>query len=131
MNEINILIAVNVEAALTTGDLSSNLYLINDTSSSNLGCESGPEFKTACQNGQVINWSVTSISMLNKVSITGFGGKMLNSKICTPVEIYGINGNYWQGRVEAHGTTGSLAYSITLSLEDSSMTQEFYLEISL
>lgn len=130
MNEIDVLIVVDAENALASTDLSSNVYLIDTNKYMGSGNEGQEELKTVCQNGQVINWHVTGVSLSSDVSILAFIGQMVNDKICIPVAVNSINGTYWQGRVEAQGTTGSQQYSVVLELDGRSMTFDPFIEIS-
>ncbi|GAB7262010.1 MULTISPECIES: alpha-pore-forming tripartite toxin MakABE regulator [Dickeya] len=130
MNEIDVLIVVDAEGALASGNLGSNVYLIDTNKYIGSGNEGQEELKTACQDGQVINWHVTGVSLSSDVSIISFTGQMVNDKVCVPVAVSSVNGTYWQGRVEAQGTTGSQQYSVVLGLDGRSMTFDPFIVIS-
>ncbi|AYH47022.1 MULTISPECIES: hypothetical protein [Dickeya] len=130
MNEIDVLIVVDAEGALASGNLGSNVYLIDTNKYIGSGNEGQEELKTACQDGQVINWHVTGVSLSSDVSIISFTGQMVNDKVCVPVAVNSVNGTYWQGRVEAQGTTGSQQYSVVLGLDGRSMTFDPFIVIS-
>ncbi|WP_049854435.1 alpha-pore-forming tripartite toxin MakABE regulator [Dickeya fangzhongdai] len=130
MNEIDVLIVVDAEGALASGNLGSNVYLIDTNKYIGSGNEGQEELKTACQDGQVINWHVTGVSLSSDVSIISFTGQMVNDKVCVPVAVNSVNGTYWQGRVEAQGTTGSQQYSVVLGLNGRSMTFDPFIVIS-
>ncbi|MCU1796306.1 alpha-pore-forming tripartite toxin MakABE regulator [Pectobacterium polaris] len=130
MNEIDVLIVVDAENALASNNLGSNVYLIDTNKYMGSGNEGQEELKTACQDGQVINWHVTGVSQSSDVSILSFTGQMVNDKVCVPVAVNSINGTYWQGQVEAQGTTGGQQYSVVLDLDGRSMTFDPFIEIS-
>lgn len=130
MNELNIVIVVDAENALASNDLGSNVYLIDTNKYMGSGYEGKEELKTACQDGQVINWHVTGVSPSSNVSIYRFTGQMVNDKVCVPGAVNNINGTYWQGRVEAQGTTGIQQYSVVLDLDGRAMTFDPFIEIS-
>ncbi|MBO8134137.1 MULTISPECIES: alpha-pore-forming tripartite toxin MakABE regulator [Dickeya] len=130
MNEIDVLIVVDAEGALASGNLGSNVYLIDTNKYIGSGNEGQEELKTACQDGQVINWHVTGVSLSSDVSIISFTGQMVNDKVCVPAAVNSVNGTYWQGRVEAQGTTGSQQYSVVLGLDGRSMTFDPFIVIS-
>ncbi|WP_419834812.1 alpha-pore-forming tripartite toxin MakABE regulator [Endozoicomonas atrinae] len=129
MKRIEVLIAVDASAALASNDLQSNVYLIDTNKYMGSGNEGQAELKTACQDGQLICWRVVPISQDNEVSISGFTGQMIDDGVCTP-EKQGIDGDiYWEGRVEARGTTGTQQYSAVLVIDGKSMTFDPYLDI--
>ncbi|ASN86886.1 alpha-pore-forming tripartite toxin MakABE regulator [Pectobacterium versatile] len=130
MNEIDVLIVVDAENALASNNLGSNVYLIDTNKYMGSGNEGQEELKTSCHDGQVINWHVTGVSLSSDVSILSFTGQMVNDKVCVPVAVNSINGTYWQGRVEAQGTTGGQQYSVVLELDGRSMTFDPFIEIS-
>lgn len=129
MKTIQVLIVVDGSAALASNDLQSNVYLVDTNKYMGSGNEGQAELKTACQDGQLICWRVVSISQDNEVSINNFTGQMINDSVCVPQK-QGIEGDiYWEGRVEARGTTGTQQYSTVLVIDGKSMTFDPYLDI--
>jgi hypothetical protein len=130
MKEIDILIVVDAMGALSSNDLGSNVYLIDTNKYFGSGGEGQEELQTACKNGQVINWRVSSISPSNDVEITGFTGQIIDQKICQPVQ-QGINQDiYWVGEVQTQGSTGNYQYSVTLTLDGRQMQFDPFLKVS-
>mgnify|MGYP000855417274 CR=1 FL=1 len=129
-NTIAVLVVVDVEGALASGDLQDNVYLIDTNKHVGSGNEGQAELYTACNDSQVIQWTVTPVAPTSDVSITGFTGQMVSNQICVPQAYTDPNGAYWAGRIEARGTTGNQQYSIVLSLDGKSMTFDPFLVIS-
>lgn len=132
MDEVSVLVVVDVEGALSTGPtggLGNNVYLIDTNKYVGSGGEGNPELSTTCQDGQVVNWNVATVDPNTSITITGFTGGAVNSKIIIPQQVNTPSGSYWSARVEAQGNTGSQQYSITMNAEGTSMTFDPYLNI--
>ncbi|MGC5703026.1 hypothetical protein J4P02_22735 [Pseudomonas sp. NFXW11] len=114
MKEISVLIVVDVENALATNDLGSNVYLIDNNKNSGSTAEGQEELVTACANGQVINWSVVPVVSQNQVEINSFYGDMTKDKICVPTKVPGQGRTYWQGRVNDTHIGDKVWYSVEL-----------------
>jgi len=129
MNTVDVLIVVDVEGALA-GTLQDNVYLIDTNKHVGSGNEGQAELMTACHDGQLITWNVTPVSPSSDVEITGFTGQMIDDKVCVPRQYSNPDGSYWEGRVEAQGTTGQQQYSVLLTMDGRQMTFDPFLEIS-
>lgn len=128
MNNIDVLIVVDVQGALA-GSLSDNVYLIDTNKHVGSGSEGQTELRTACQDGQVINWSVTPVSPSSDVNITKFTGQMISTEICVPSPVTVLGVTYWAGRVEARGFTGNQQYSVELTMDGKTMSFDPFLVI--
>ncbi|ALI03278.1 hypothetical protein C1Y08_24785 [Pseudomonas sp. FW306-02-F02-AA] len=129
MKSVNVLIVVDVENALASGDLQGNVYLIDSNKHCGSSSEGQAELYTACVEGQYINWAVAPLSPSNDVQIVGFTGQMVNDRICLPKSVPDPSGNYWKGQVEAQGYKGNVQYSVVLSMDGKQMTFDPFLKI--
>ncbi|WP_244986595.1 alpha-pore-forming tripartite toxin MakABE regulator [Pseudomonas syringae] len=129
LKTIDVLIVVDVEAALA-GNLQDNVYLVDTNKYVGSGNEGQVELKTACQDGQLITWSVVPVSPSSDVSITQFTGQMIDDKVCVPSQFKNPNGAYWEGRVEAQGASSQQQYSVVLTMDGKSQTFDPFLVIT-
>lgn len=114
MKDVSVLIVVDVENALATNDLGSNVYLIDNNKNSGSTDEGGNELVTACSNGQLINWSVVGVVAENQVEINNFSGNMIKDNICSPQKTPSQGRTYWQGRVNDTHPGDKVQYSVEL-----------------
>ncbi len=130
MNDIDVLIVVDVLGAVTSGDLGSNVYLIDTNKHFGSGNEGQEELQTACKDGQILRWRLASISASDDAEITGFTGVMVDQRVCTPVQ-QGMSGDtFYEGRVESRGTAATYQYSVELSFDGKAMTFDPALVVS-
>lgn len=130
--EINVLIVVDVEGALASGDLGSNVYLIDSNKHFGSGSEGQEELVTACLDGQIIIWSVTPVNPGDDAEIVGFTGQMVTSKVCNPQQsVLPTGDTVWSGRVESQGTAATYQYSCTLSFDGKSMNFDPFLNVKV
>lgn len=131
MKQIDILMVVDTEGALASGDLTSNIYLVDTNKYVGSGSEGQAELRTACKDGQILNWRVTAINPGNDVEIQSFSGQMVTGNFCKPVQ-QGIEGEeYWEGRVEVQGVAQTIQYNATLTIDGKAMTFDPYLIVSV
>jgi hypothetical protein len=130
LNEINVLIVVDVEGALASGSLGSNVYLIDTNKFFGSYGEGQQELVTSCKDGQIIVWSLASINPGDEADITGFTGQMIDQKICLPKQTTLVTGEtVWSARVESQGATAQYQYSCTLSFDGKAMTFDPFLNV--
>lgn len=121
MGQINILIVIDTAGTLATNNLMNNVYLIDTNGFVGSWNEGSSTLVTVCQDGQILDWSISSVSPGNDVNITGFTGQMVTSKVCTP-QSSGIDGaEIWTGRVQTRGGIGFFAYTVQLTLNGKMM----------
>ena len=131
-SEINVLIIVDVEGALASGDLGANVYLVDTNKFFGSGSEGQQELVTSCLDGQIIIWSVAPVNPGDDAEITGFTGQMVNSKICTPKQSTLVTGQaVWSGRVESQGVAAQYQYSCVLSFDGKNMTFDPFLNVKV
>lgn len=131
MREVNVLIVVDVEGALASNDLGSNVYMIDTNKHFGSGSEGQEELVTACKDGQILVWSVAAVNSGNNAEIAGFKGTIIDQKICQPKQSTPVTGmTVWAGRVESQGTSNTYQYSCTLSFDGKAMDFDPYLKVS-
>ncbi|QGT81372.1 hypothetical protein [Pseudomonas coronafaciens] len=130
LNTLNVLIVVDVEGATTSGDLGSNVYLIDSSKYFGSGQEGQDELVTACVDGQIIIWSITPVNPGDDAQISGFTGQMVDSGVCSPKQVTIQPGETaWSGRVESQGKTGNFQYTCNLSFEGKVMSFDPFLNV--
>jgi hypothetical protein len=131
MKQINILIVVDVVGALASKNLGDNVYLIDTNKHFGSGQEGQQELITACQDGEIIVWSVCPINPGNDVEIQSFTGGIIDKKICVPKKVETVTGEtVWSGRVESQGATAKYQYSCVLSFDGAPMTFDPFLNVT-
>lgn len=130
LNIVSVLIVVDVEGALASGNLTENVYLIDTNKYVGSGNEGQAELKTACKDGQVLAWNVAPVAPTTQVEITKFTGEMVNDNICVPKSVTTPEGTYWTGRVEAQGKASTQQYSVNLTMDGKEMGFDPFLVIS-
>ncbi|WP_437631612.1 alpha-pore-forming tripartite toxin MakABE regulator [Sorangium sp. So ce854] len=129
MNNVDVLIVVDAEGALASGDLQGNVYMIDTNKHVGSSSEGMAELYTACKDGQIIVWNVAPVSPSSDVEITQFTGQMVNDRVCVPQQVTTPDGDYWEGRVESQGTVGTQQYSVVLTMDGKAMTFDPFLKI--
>ena len=129
MSNVSVLIVADTLNAVASGDLQSNVYLVDSNKYMGSGAEGQAELVTACNDGQIVNWRITPVSPDTDIKITGFTGQMIGANICNPVK-QGIEGDtYWSGRVETQGSTAQYQYSVNVSIDGRQMTFDPFLNV--
>lgn len=130
-NVIYVLVVVDVEGALASGNLGSNVYLVDTNKYFGSSGEGQEELITNCTDGQIVAWSVSPINPGDNAVITGFTGQMVDDKVCLPQQTTVVTGEtMWSARVESQGATAKYQYSCTLSFDGQSMTFDPYLNVT-
>ncbi len=129
MDTVDVLIVVDVEGALAS-DLGDNVYLIDTNKYVGSGSEGQEELQTHCTDGQMIAWNVVPVAADTDVEIVGFTGQMITDGVCTPQQVTTPDGTYWEGRVEARGTTGQQQYSVNLTMDGKQASFDPFLVIA-
>ena len=129
--EVNVLVVVDVEGALSSGDLGANVYLIDTNKYFGSGSEGQEELVTSCLDGQIIVWSVASVNPGDDAEITGFTGQIIDQKICVPKQSTLVTGEtVWSGRVESQGAVQQYQYSCTMSFDGKALTFDPFLNVT-
>lgn len=131
LQQINILIVVDAEGALASGNLGDNVYLIDSAKHFGSGSEGQQELVTSCRDGQILIWSVTPVDPGTDVEIAGFTGQMIDQRVCTPAQSTLPGGDVvWSARVETQGATAQYQYSCTLTFDGKAMNFDPYLNVT-
>lgn len=132
MAEVNVLVAVDVEGALTSGNLGANCYMVDTNKYAGSGAEGTDELKTKLNIGDVIVWSVAPIDPSTNVTIASFSGQAVSDKYITPVQ-NPLSPQSFEAKFEAPGGTApntSFQYTMTLSFEGKEMTFDPFLVVA-
>jgi len=129
MNNLDVLIIVDALGASTSGNLQSNVYLVDSAKYLGSWNEGQCELHSKCYDGQIVKWKVVAIDSDSDVEIAQFTGQIIDQKICIPQQ-EGISGDtFWEGRVETQGANGSYQYSCVLTIDGKAMTFDPFLEV--
>lgn len=131
MATVNVLMMVDVEAALASGDLSANIYLVDTNKYLGSYREGQDELVTKLSIGDIIVWSVTSIAPGGNVTIDSFSGVAVNDKYIEPVEDP-LNPGVWESKFQPPGGSvgQSYQYNATLKFDgQKSLTFDPYLDV--
>lgn len=131
MKTINVLMVVDVESALASKNLTENIYLIDTNKYFGSGSEGQAELVTACNDGQVIVWSLTPINPGNDVQIQSFAGAIIDRRICLPKKSTLVTGEAVRsGRVESQGASQTYQYNCTLTFDGTPLTFDPFLKVT-
>lgn len=114
MAEIDILMAVDVEGALSSGNLGANIFMVDTTGYAGAGNEGTDELITIASNGDTIKWTVAPIQPSGVVSIQGFSGQAVPTNI-NPVPDP-LSPQAWEAEFKTTASTGT-QYQYTCTLE--------------
>lgn len=119
MATVNVLVAVDVEGALASGDLGGNAYMVDTNKYAGSGPEGTSNLQTHLAIGDIIVWSVVSVDPGNNVEFKGFLGKPVNEKLIDPVPMP-LSPASFESKFQPPGGTASgtkFQYTISLSFE--------------
>jgi hypothetical protein len=132
MATVNVLMMVDVEGALATGNLSSNIYLVDTNKYLGSSSEGQTELVTKLNTGDVIVWSVASIDPGSNVTIESFSGTAVNDKYIAPVQDP-LSAGVWEAKFQPPGGSvgQSYQYNATLKFNDThELTFDPYLVVA-
>ncbi|MVX98879.1 hypothetical protein GP924_26485 [Enterobacteriaceae bacterium 8376wB9] len=115
MKIINVIIVVNTAETLTSGNITNNVYLVDNNGFIGSWGEGGATLHTVAQDGDLIQWHAVPVSLRGDVAITGFSGQMVEQAICQP-QNEAVNDNPWFGRVESRGQFSFFSYVVSVLL---------------
>lgn len=123
---IDVLIVVDCLGAAAGNNLVDNVYLADSLKFLGSWNEGQCDLHTLTETGQMIKWRVVPVSPDSTVAITGFGGQMVDQRICKPVQT-GIDEGVWEGRIQAD--PGRYTYNVNLSVDGKRMSFSPYIEV--
>ncbi|WP_375280810.1 hypothetical protein [Pseudooctadecabacter sp.] len=132
MGTVNVLVAVDVEGALATGDLGANTYMVDTNKYAGSGAEGTDELKTVLAIGDAIAWSVAPIDPGTNVAISSFAGTAVDDKVIAP-QPNPLSAQSFVSLFQPAGGTASgtsFQYTMTLSFEGKEMTFDPYLIVA-
>lgn len=116
MATVNVLMMVDVEGALTSGNLSSNIYLVDTNKYLGSYQEGQDELVTKLNTGDTIVWSVASVAPGDNVSIKSFSGQAYDDKYISPVQDP-LSPGVWESMFEPPGGSVGTSYQYNATLE--------------
>ena len=129
LDRIDVLIVVDAEGALSSGDLEGNVYLVDTNKYLGSWQEGQSQLHTVCQDGQLLTWSAASVDPGNDVSIAGFSGQMVSSNICVP-QANPIAGNgAWNGQIKTQGIFASYSYTVTITMGSKQLAFDAFVKV--
>lgn len=133
MSTINVLIVVDALGAATSGDLQSNVYLVDTNKHVGSGNEGQAELYTACvstnKKGDTLVWSIAPVDPGSDVSINGFTGQMVQQP--NPALVPTANGDgSWSGMLSPNLPVGDIQYSVNVSVDGKVMGFDPFLQVS-
>ncbi len=119
MATVNVLMAVDVEGALSSNNLGANVYMVDTNKYAGSGAEGTSELRTKLNIGDIIVWTVAPIDPATNVEISSFSGTAVTDKYIIPVQDPLSHLSFESFFQPPGGTPSdtSFQYSITLSFE--------------
>ncbi len=119
MAKVDVLMMVDVEGALSSGNLSSNIYLVDTNKYLGSYREGQTELVTKLNTGDTVVWSVASIDPGSDVTIKSFSGTAVNDQYIAPVQDP-LSAGVWESKFQPPGGSvgKSYQYNATLKFDD-------------
>ncbi|WP_299770206.1 hypothetical protein [uncultured Tateyamaria sp.] len=120
MSTVDVLMMVDIEGALASGNLSQNIYLADTNGYLGSYNEGQDELSTKLHNGDTIVWSVAPIDPGTNATIASFSGTAVADKYINPVPDP-LSAGVWESKFQPPGGTAgkSFQYNATLEFNDS------------
>ncbi|WP_375280809.1 hypothetical protein [Pseudooctadecabacter sp.] len=131
MAQVNILMMVDVEAALASGQLGQNIYLVDTNKHLGSDREGQDELITDLHIGDTVVWSVASIDPGQNVTIESFEGTAVTDKTITPVQSP-LSAGVWESKFQPPGGSVGQSYQYNATLKfngDTSLTFDPFLTV--
>ncbi len=129
--QLNIITIVDTVGVLSSGSLSGNLHMVDNSRSALTQGQGTDALQTACTHAQVLNWHVWAVDVQTFIEISGIrwyrDGNLLEQTDLTPCDkskLYGApSGPYWAGviKVPPSVLTGLYHYQLELKMEEMTM----------
>lgn len=132
MAEVNILMMVDVEAALSSNSLENNIAMVDTTQYLGSNFEGTSELMTALNIGDLVVWSVTSIAPGMTVAIHGFSGQAVRDQYIQPAS-NPLGEGAFISHFQPPGDSGkgtTLQYTVSLSFQNIVMTFDPFLVVA-
>lgn len=119
MATVNVLMMVDVEAALASSNLGANIYLVDTNKYLGSGDEGQDELATKLNIGDTIVWSVAPIDPGSNATIKSFSGQAVSDKYIDPVQDP-LSAGVWETKFQPPGGSAgsSYQYSATLAFDN-------------
>ena len=132
MANVNVLIVVDVEGALTTGALEKNIYMIDTNKYMGSGFEGTSELMTSIGIGDVIVWTIAPVDPSTPVEISGFSGQAVRDNYIDPIQAP-LSRQAYESKFQPPGTSSAgttFQYTVSLSFENKRMTYDPFLVVA-
>ena len=129
MATVYVLTAVDVEGALSSGNLGANVYMVDTNKYAGSGAEGTSELKTKLNIGDIIVWTVAPVDSGTNAEINSFSGTAVAEKYINPVQDP-LSPQSFESRFQPPGGTvadTSFQYTMSLSFEGKVMTFDPFL----
>lgn len=129
MARVSVLMVVDVEGALSSGDLQNNIYLVDTHKYVGSGGEGQANLVTMLNAGDIVEWSVAPVQPDGEVTIASFSGQAVDQNIITPRQ--DPTTGAWSSRFNTSAGSGSqFSYAPTLQFEgNKTLTYDPYLKV--
>ena len=128
MATVSILMVVDVEGALSSGNLGNNIYLIDTNKYVGSGSEGQAELNTRLSPGDIVQWSVAPVQPDGQVTIAGFSGQAVQQNIIKP-QVNPTTGA-WASKFNTSAKSGTqYQYTSTLQFEGRQLTFDPFLTV--
>ncbi|WP_296420318.1 hypothetical protein [Pseudooctadecabacter sp.] len=132
MSTVYVLIVVDVEGALASGDLASHVYLMDTTKYLGSGFEGTRELMTSLSVGDTIVWTAQPVDAGTEVTLVSISGQAVRDGVVTPVtdpvSPHSLMSPFQPAGGAASGTT--YQYDMTLSLEGTHLRFDPFLVVA-
>jgi hypothetical protein len=131
MSTVCVLIAIDVEGALSSSSLSNNLYMMDTDKFQGSSGEGTAALVTKLAIGDTIIWSVAPIDPNTNVQIKGFTGQAVDNKYIKPVQ-NPLSPTDWLSKFQPPGSANPgdrFQYTLVFSFEGHEMTFDPYLMV--
>jgi hypothetical protein len=131
MSTVCVLIAIDVEGALSSSDLSNNIYMMDTDKFQGSSGEGTAALDTYLAIGDTIIWSVAPIDPGTNVQIKSFTGEAVDNKYIKPVQ-NPLSPTNWLSKFQPPGSADPedrFQYALVFSFEGHEMTFDPYLVV--
>lgn len=126
MATVSVLMVVDVEGALSSGDLQNNIYLVDTNKYVGSGREGQAELQTKLSSGDILQWTVSPVQPTGEVSIADLSGQAVGANVIKPQQDPATGA--WESKFNTSGGPGtSYQYTATLQFEGKQLTFDPFL----
>ncbi len=128
MSSVFIIVIVDVEGALSSNDLNSNVYAVDSVGYMGTYGEGTSDLSSKVSSGQIVQWSIVPVQPNGVVSISGFGGPAVDQGVITPCQEVG--GSYGSEFKSVADSGTQYQYVVVLDFEGRIMKFDLFLVVA-